>query len=98
MMGPRMRLCIVLSAALLSIGWLIQGHGFGGMVTRWMTAEAQSQRYAVRVAGCEPRDGAFEVSVDAVVTARFDLPHGGIDVSSVNRSSILLIRTGDQKA
>jgi glucose/arabinose dehydrogenase len=85
-------LLIAIAAAL----WLAKGHGLRRRIVTWMTSQPSPTRMLIPVISCSPSDGAFEVPLDAVVTVELRAPRGAIDPSSVNASTVMLVRTARQ--
>ncbi len=80
-----------------TMGLAVKGFGIRGKIADIVKMPAQPQRYALQVMSCRPSDGAFEIPLDAQIVAQLRLSHAGIDTASVNSSSVMLIRTADQK-
>src|SRR5688500_1139074 len=81
---------------LCGAGLLAKGLGLRASVTNLITAENQPSKYEIHVTSADPRDGAFEVPLDATINVELKLPNGGIDVATIDEKSVMLIRTRDQ--
>ena len=96
-LSRRYAVALVVLIALGAIAWSVKGHGIRGKVADLVRMSPQPQRYIVQVMSCQPAEGAFEIPVSTLITAQLRLSRGGIDPASINDSTVMLIRTADQK-
>ena len=61
-----------------------------------LTEQPQPSDFTILVASCTPAEGACDVAANAVITATLQFARGEIVSDTVNDSTVMLIRTGDQ--